>query len=162
MIESVSHLQTLDVVHDADLKGKRVVTTVAVPKGELVAQISGHRDVRVPTRYTVQAGVNLHIDGLKQLTFMNHSCAPSVFLNTTDLTITALRDLAVGDEVTFFYPSTEWHMAEPFDCLCGAPTCVGRIAGAQSLSDDVIARYDINAHIRALRVQQVFTDFTMS
>jgi len=22
--------------------------------------------------------------------------------------------------VTFFYPSTEWKMAQPFDCLCGS------------------------------------------
>lgn len=26
--------------------------------------------------------------------------------------------LKEGDELTFFYPSTEWSMAQPFDCLC--------------------------------------------
>jgi len=36
------------------------------------------------------------------------------------MTVVAARDLAADDELTFFYPSTEWSMAEPFDCWCGA------------------------------------------
>lgn len=152
MIES--QLQALNVVHDADLKGKRVITTIAIRKGELVAHISGHREVSAPSRFTVQAGVDRHIDGLAQLTFMNHSCAPNVFLNTSNLTLTALRDLAVGDEVTFFYPSSEWRMAEPFACLCGAAECIRYIAGADAMPEDVLARYDINEHIRELRQQR--------
>ena len=152
MIES--QLQLLHVVHDADLKGKRVITTVAIRKGELVAQISGHREVLTPSRFTVQASVHRHIDGLAQLTFMNHSCAPNVFLNTSDLTVTALRDLVAGEELSFFYPSTEWRMAEPFACLCGAADCVSYIAGAEVMPEHVLARYDINEHIRELRRQQ--------
>ena len=61
MIES--QLQALNVVHDADLKGKRVITTIAIRKGELVAQISGHREVSAPSRFTVQAGVDLALVG---------------------------------------------------------------------------------------------------
>ena len=34
--------------------------------------------------------------------------------------LTALRPISEGDELTFFYPSTEWAMAEPFECGCGA------------------------------------------
>ena len=49
-----------------------------------------------------------------------HSCAPSVVLDTVARTVVAAHDLAPGDEVTFFYPSTEWRMAEPFPCWCGA------------------------------------------
>lgn len=151
MIESASQLQTLEVVHDADLKGKRVVTTVAVPRGDVVAHITGHREVHAPTRFTVQVGIDRHIDGLAQLTFMNHSCAPNVFLNTANLTLVALRDIAAGEEVTFFYPSTEWHMAEPFGCLCGTPECVSYIAGAEVMPEHVLGRYEINEHIRELK-----------
>lgn len=30
------------------------------------------------------------------------------------------RGLAEGQDITFFYPSTEWDMAQGFDCACGA------------------------------------------
>lgn len=32
----------------------------------------------------------------------------------------ALRDIKEGDVLEFFYPSTEWDMAQPFECSCGA------------------------------------------
>ena len=141
----------LAVVHDADLKGSRVITTLAVSAGDLIAQISGHRVVRAPNRFTEQVAINRHIDGLRELTHLNHSCAPNVFLNTTELTMTALRDIPAGEELSFFYPSTEWQMAAPFKCLCSSPQCIGVVAGAKVLPDEELSRYDINAHIVALR-----------
>ncbi len=39
------------------------------------------------------------------------------------------RDLQVGDQLTFFYPSTEWASPRPFQCLCGAG--VGKCIGMQ-------------------------------
>jgi len=32
--------------------------------------------------------------------------------------------LKKGDDITFFYPSTEWDMAQGFDCNCGAKVCL--------------------------------------
>jgi len=61
------------------------------------------------------------------------------------------RGLQVGDELTFFYPSTEWDMAQPFDCLCGAPTCRGRISGAKAMGEQ--GQLDgtwLNGHIREM------------
>ncbi|KAB8242433.1 hypothetical protein BDV35DRAFT_366204 [Aspergillus flavus] len=45
------------------------------------------------------------------------------------------RPLTVGDELTFFYPSTEWTMVQPFQCGCGAGLrrCLGRVAGASQI-----------------------------
>ena len=42
------------------------------------------------------------------------------------------RDIAAGEELTYFYPSTEWEMDRPFRCLCGAPDCVGVVSGAKA------------------------------
>ena len=151
MTENVtSSYAAVEVVHDADLKGKRVITTRAVTAGDVIAHITGHREVSAPNRFSVQVGSDRHIDGLRQLTYLNHSCAPNVFLNTTELTVVALRQIAVGEELSFFYPSTEWRMAEPFTCLCGSAECVGLIAGAEALSDTTLSRFKINEHIRAL------------
>lgn len=58
---------------------------------------------------------------------INHSCAPNVFFNTSTFNLECLRPVAVGEELCFFYPSTEWDMDSPFECLCGAPRCLGNI-----------------------------------
>lgn len=58
--------------------------------------------------------------------------------------------LAVGDELSFFYPSTEWDMAQGFSCFCGAATCRGLIRGAKSMSAADLEGVWLNAHIRQL------------
>jgi hypothetical protein len=35
------------------------------------------------------------------------------------------KGIEVGQELTFFYPSTEWDMAQGFECICGTATCRG-------------------------------------
>ena len=45
----------------------------------------------------------------------------------------ARRDIEKGEELSFFYPSTEWEMQAPFICLCGASNCIHVVAGARFL-----------------------------
>lgn len=151
MTQATAQRPVLRVVEGVDHKGKHVVTERAIRSGTLILRVTGHHAVAAANRFTVQAGATTHLAGIGPLTFMNHSCAPNVFIDTVDMTVMAIRDIAAGEELSFFYPSTEWHMAEPFDCHCGAASCVGRVAGANSLPDDVLARYVLNQHIHALR-----------
>lgn len=60
------------------------------------------------------------------------------------------KGLSVGDELTFFYPSTEWSMAQGFHCLCGTEQCRGYISGAKDMSKEQLEGIWINAHIRSL------------
>lgn len=62
--------------------------------------------------------------------------------------IFALKDLQPGDEMTFFYPSTEYKMAQPFPCWCGARECVKIVAGAYYVPTSQLSSYFINKHIR--------------
>jgi len=41
-------------------------------------------------------------------------------------------------------------MAQPFDCLCGKPTCRGRIGGARDMTNKQLEGLWINGHIREL------------
>lgn len=83
----------------------------------------------------------------------------------------ALRDIKAGDVLEFFYPSTEWNMAQPFDCSCGAKvclkrtfmllsnprswqSCLQRISGAKYIPADTLAKYTVNDHIKRLKAQQ--------
>lgn len=64
-----------------------------------------------PKRYSsVQISVEEHVELNSDLLYLNHSCDPSTYLDVTTRAIVALRDLKAGDELTFFYPSTEWDM----------------------------------------------------
>lgn len=64
------------------------------------------------------------------------------------------RGLRPGDELTFFYPSTEWRMAQPFECACAAPSCRGRISGAADMTARQLEGYWLSGHVRALKAEQ--------
>ncbi|KAK0100774.1 hypothetical protein ONS95_007223 [Cadophora gregata] len=106
-----------------------------------------------PTYATVQMGKEEHLNLNSDLVYINHSCDPSL---TFDLSPTSFgifagpKGLKPGDELTFFYPSTEWDMAQGFDCFCGAKTCRGFISGAKNMSSEQLEGLWLNPHIRAL------------
>lgn len=62
--------------------------------------------------------------------------------------------LRAGDELTFFYPSTEWAMAQPFECRCGEKECRGVISGAKDMEEKVLREYWLNEHVEELLVER--------
>lgn len=62
------------------------------------------------------------------------------------------RPLRKGEMLSFFYPSTEWTLAQPFECWCGAGegVCCGRIDGAEKMDEKVLRRYWLNGYIEDL------------
>ena len=90
---------------------RRVSALVAARKGESLATFHGAR-IPHPTRYTVQVGVFEHLQlEPEPLRYINHSCHPNVTFDVRQMMIRALRPIAPGDEIVYFYPSTEWDMA---------------------------------------------------
>lgn len=115
--------------------------------GEAIADFSAGTISAEPTYLTVQIADGKHITLQPEfLQYINHSCDPNVFFDTTSMQLVALKALSSGDEMTFFYPSTEWKMTQSFDCYCGSPKCLGRIEGASVLT-------------KAIQEQYRFTDF---
>ena len=45
-------------------------------------------------------------------------------------------------------------MAQPFDCLCGAPTCRGQIAGAGHMAEAQLEGLWLNGHIHELLAER--------
>jgi hypothetical protein len=142
--------QELQVVPSGGPSGARLITTQAYRCGDFICPLPCHSVVEEPTYLTIQIGHRRHIDQIDVLGFMNHSCAPSTILDVEARSVIAARDLAPGEELTFFYPSTEWEMARPFECCCGAAECLGWIAGAGEMPREQRNRYVINPHIEAL------------
>ena len=56
--------------------------------------------------------------------FVNHSCAAVCLSPGFDFEI-AVRDIAAGEEITDDYGTL--NLEEPFNCLCGSPSCRGQI-----------------------------------
>jgi SET domain-containing protein len=61
------------------------------------------------------------------LRFTNHSCQPNAVLRIRQgrVEFYAMRDIAVGEEITVNYGET--HHEGQLRCRCGAPGCVGAI-----------------------------------
>lgn len=127
---------------------------------------------------TVQISPTQHVALNCDFLYLNHSCEPSLELHCftrtrlesersnadgtesnrgfrveihvakrTDLAGNVV-DLSKGENLTFFYPSTEWEMAQPFQCNCGSKRCRGQISGAKDMPVESLEGYFLNEHIR--------------
>ncbi len=142
----------LRVEHGGSAYGARLVTDQPFSASQLIYRINHYHLTPKPTYQTIQISAAEHIEELGVVAYLNHSCQPNTLVDTTAFTLTAARDIAAGEELNFFYPSTEWEMDRPFVCLCGAPQCIRLVAGAKYLAVDTLSRYFINEHIRQLIV----------
>ncbi|KAF2713895.1 hypothetical protein K504DRAFT_488196 [Pleomassaria siparia CBS 279.74] len=141
----------LRVEHYPGSFASRSVSLVDLPAGAVFARITN------PTPATrayssVQASRDLHIELNCDLVYINHSCRPSLVFDMErwEIRVGSESKLKVGDELTFFYPSTEWQMAQPFDCSCKQAECKGTISGAKDMPETVLQHYWLNPHIEEL------------
>ncbi|RKP03042.1 hypothetical protein CXG81DRAFT_7908, partial [Caulochytrium protostelioides] len=116
----------------------KLVSLTRITPGSLVAEFQGLRRTPERSYLSVQVGRNEHVLLNSEFQYMNHSCDPNVYFDLPLMRIRALKNINIGDEITYFYPSTEWSMVEPFDCWCKSRLCLGRIAGAEALPPDMI------------------------
>ena len=127
---------------------------ISLPAGAPFARITTVTNAPRQTYSSVQVGRNAHVELNSDLVFINHSCTPSLEFDMARFEIRVVKERALreGDELSFFYPSTEWRMAQPFDCQCNAPneTCLQRISGAETLDKAILRRYWLNEHIEEM------------
>lgn len=120
--------------------------------GAAICSFGASQIMTQPDRYTVQAAAaERHIILTPEfLLYVNHDCRPNVFFDLRTMQLRAVAPICEGDELTFFYPSTEWAMSKAFECHCGSAHCLGRIQGAAYLDDESLKRYDLAEHIKDL------------
>ena len=133
-------------------RGCRLVASVDLNAGQAVARLTGFATTSVPSYRTIQVAEDSHLDDLGNLAYLNHACRPNtrIRIEPDELLVETVVPVRAGDELTFFYPSTEWDMARPFRCCCDAPDCLGRIAGARHLSLEALSRHQLAPHILRL------------
>ena len=115
---------------------------------EVICSFFAKEILSEPNYLTVQIGDNKHISLQPEfLQYTNHSCAPNAFFDTTTMQLVCVKTIKEGDEITFFYPSSEWMMEQPFTCLCGVPDCLETIQGASYLPAEVLKKYRLTGFI---------------
>ena len=101
-----------------------------------------------PSMYSVQVGENQHIElNPNYLQYINHSCDPNIYFDIRRMAIITLKPIQSGEEIAFFYPSTEWKMSEPFECSCGSSDCLKLIKGGAFLSHDNLTKYRLSEFV---------------
>ncbi|CEJ53685.1 galactose-proton symport [Penicillium brasilianum] len=143
-----THPDRLRVNRSTKAFGSGAYSLIDLPAGAVFAPITGTTPGH--KAYTsVQTGRDSHIELNSDLVFCNHSCAPSLVFDMARMEVRVVDDkpLKAGDALTFFYPSSEWEMDQPFQCTCGARECRGWISGAKTMDPEELEGYWLNAHI---------------
>lgn len=116
-----------------------IVATKPLLKGEKIALFYGEVQT-TPTMYTLQIDEDVHVACSSGPAYTNHSCSPVAYFAMDHIVpsspfpiLTALKDIAEGEEITFHYCHTEWKMAVPFFCMCNTDKCMGKIEGFSCL-----------------------------
>lgn len=149
---------------------KTAVATRPLPSGTLISTNPTTTPTKTKAYSSVQVSRSAHIELNSDLLYCNHSCNPNVIFDVDALDVVpspndgndvalkghlqvrTIRDVAEGEELTFFYPSTEWDMAQGFRCCCGAGEgkCLGWVGGAKDLDREVLRRFWLSRHVREL------------
>lgn len=139
-----------DICYNNITGQKSLHSTQSFKPGDVLCTFGPGMVLNQPTYLTVQTGIGVHITlNPEFLQYINHSCNPCVFFDTTTFELVCLSPIEPGDEFSFFYPSTEWDMVQPFNCHCGSSNCLHSIQGASYLSAEAIRQYRLTDFIQS-------------
>ncbi len=141
----------LEVRAEPEKGGFGVYAIESVAAGEVVSVWGGYivdaeqlatlpHDVQ---QHSVQIEEGLYsatIGGAETADFINHSCDPNLGLRG-QITLVALRDIEVGEEVCFDYAMTDCTPYDEFECRCGSALCRGTVRGDDWKLPELWARY---------------------
>jgi len=85
--------------------------------------------------------------------FVNHSCDPNAGFGDSPIALVAMRDISIGEEITFDYAmceSVEGLKGNEFECSCDTPDCRGAFTGADWKNPKLWLKYGsyFSPHIR--------------
>ena len=142
------HDDALEVRENTGNGEKSLYAIKAFQSGEIISPFSARSTSAKASYLSVQTGEAQHIQlWPEHLQYCNHSCNPNAFFDTEHMLFTAIKDVLPGDELAFFYPSTEWEMTQPFACHCGSENCLGSIQGAKHVPQNILAHYRLSPFI---------------
>lgn len=97
-------------IQNSETLGKGLFSKKKFETGDIIFSLSGDK-LSSPTRESIYVGNGIHIDD-HYGAYINHSFKPSTIINGFD--VVAIKEIFVGDEITFDYNRSELNMANPF------------------------------------------------
>ena len=154
--EQPSHPDSIRVHRILGSFSSHATSLISLPAGSFFCKVEDHFFIPERSWISVEVPGERHIDLNSDIVFFNHSCNPSLELDVTkwEVRVSRNRDLHKGDPLTWFYPSTEWQIVQPFDCFCGDRKCLHEIVGASRFGKEALRGYWLNDHIKDKFAQQ--------
>lgn len=154
----VTNISSFAEIWESPSGEKSLYSTITFQPGEIISRFESKTRLTEPNYLTLQLDEHEHIMLEPEfLQYINHSCQPNVFFDTQKYVVTCLKKIEAGEEITFFYPSTEWSMASSFNCYCTSQECLGIIQGAAHLQPNILNKYKISDYIK----QQLYQSFNV-
>ncbi|MBV8478536.1 MAG: SET domain-containing protein-lysine N-methyltransferase [Acidobacteria bacterium] len=128
-------------------------TNMPIHKGTFIVEYTGPRLTveEADERYAEQEETYLFgladgkkvIDGYGAAAFINHCCEPNCE-SSEDIDgrvwIVALRDIRVGEELTYDYGLYDGDADDPSTCVCGAQSCRGTLYAPDEIKRRLLER----------------------
>ena len=106
----------------------QLVASQPIEVGEVIVQCCKEEIQNYRTWRTLQLDESRHLRN-EFLNFVDHSCSPNSLFDVENLALVAIRDISVGNPISFFYPGSEVELSQTFECQCGSKECLQRING---------------------------------
>ena len=146
-----NYLSPLAEAREIPLKGFGSFAVNPIPMGTVVATFGGTILTRInfETYPLEQRSRSIQID-VDQFVLgpvsresgdsINHSCLPNCGMHNATQLI-AMREIAVGEELTYDYATSDTSDYDEFECACGSDNCRGRVSGDDWKLPDLQSRY---------------------
>ena len=145
----IAEFDFAEVKTNSETGQRSLVSSKSFQPGAVIIHFSWETVHLNPMIFTVQIADQKHIDLIpEELQCMNHNCNPNCLLDTEGKKLICLKTIQPGEELNFFYPSTEWDMSNVFSCNCGSENCLKTIRGAKYLSEPQMKQYQFTGFIR--------------
>lgn len=138
-------------VKQSDITGQKALyATLSFNSGDILYTYEVQDVLPKPNYLSIQSDDFEHLMlNPHYLHWIDHSCEPNVFFDLPNKTLVCIQQIKPGDKLTFFYPSTDWDMIQPFKCHCKANSCLDLIQGAYHLQPEVLSKYKLSSFIQA-------------
>jgi uncharacterized protein len=132
-------------------RGHGSVATQPISAGETIAAFGGRCVTRdelellsaSQQRRSIQIDDALFLAGAPEpepADFINHNCNPNCGMRGSVLVV-ALRDIPVGDELTYDFAMSDGSDYDEFECQCGSELCRGKVTGHDWMLPELQLRY---------------------
>ena len=132
-------------------KGSGSFATSKISKGEIVASFGGNviNQIELMNYSADRVSRSLQLNSDTYLLsgavpeagdMINHSCAPNCGMAGTS-SVQALRDIEIGEELSFDYAMSDSSQYDEYNCACGKEECREKITGMDWQKKDLQAKY---------------------